>query len=55
MKKQCEECEYLRYCFWGLKFFRMYMSNAPCKQGRKVKVMKVKDATPRSDNKVASV
>ena len=53
MKEQCYNCEYLNVCFWGLKFVQKYMSKELCKQGRKTKVFKVKNAPAGTDNTVA--
>lgn len=37
MRTQCEECEYLKYCFWALRWKQMYLSDSKCRQGRKAK------------------
>jgi len=54
MKEQCDSCEYLGICFWGLKFVQKYVSKELCKQGRKKKELKVKNATG-SNPKVEAV
>ena len=48
MKEQCDSCEYLGICFWGLKFVQKYVSKELCKQGRKKKELRVKNATGRN-------
>lgn len=56
MRRQCENCEYVRYCFWGLKFIQMYLRDTPCKQGRKVRETKRVigiDTATRSDHSMA--
>lgn len=51
MRRQCETCQYLQYCFWGLKFFKLYLSDTPCLQRRKIKEMK--HAATTTDTQVA--
>jgi len=53
MKEQCDSCEYLGICFWGLKFVQK-LSKELCKQGRKKKELRVKNATG-SNPKVEAV
>lgn len=53
-KEQCEICEYRNYCFWPLKFLKANTIDL-CRQYRKMKEYKVKNESPGTDNKVASV
>lgn len=54
MRSQCNECEYQKFCFWCLKFVKMYLSDTKCQQGRK-KAQRSLDETAGTDHKVPKV
>ena len=43
--QQCEECVYLPYCFWCLKFIHRYLSQETCRQGRRKAQRTLSDTT----------